>query len=95
MKNQTKQVTLSWYVYLVDRLLTLLVFLGLLLHLFSLLYIVDELEQVPQVQDHRLSLGRQGHIIHTDFKTHTHTFLRTHELEQRLFFCRRVVIDAN
>lgn len=49
--------------YLVDRLLTLLVFLGLLLHLFSLLYLINELEQVPQVHDHRLSLGQQ-HIIH-------------------------------
>lgn len=35
--------------YLVYRLLTLLVFLGLLFHLLSLLYLIDELEQVPQV----------------------------------------------
>lgn len=42
--------------YLVDRLFTLFVFLGLLLHLLSLLYLIDELEQVPQVQDYRLSL---------------------------------------
>lgn len=49
--------------YLVDRLLTLLVFLGLFLHLFSLLYLINELEQVPQVHDHGLSLGRQ-HIMH-------------------------------
>ena len=59
--------------YLVDRLLTLLVFLGLLLHLLPLLYLIDELEQVPQVQDHRLSLGRQGHIIHPPVNMQTQT----------------------
>lgn len=48
--------------YLVDRLLTLFVFLGLLLHLLSLLYLIDELEQVPQVQNHRLSLEHNSPI---------------------------------
>lgn len=56
--------------YLVDRLLTLLIFLGLLLHLLSLLYLVDELEQVPQVQDHGLSLEDKD-------TTCTHTLTQT------------------
>lgn len=42
--------------YLVDRLLTLLVLLGLLLHLLPLLDVVDEREKVAQVDDERLRL---------------------------------------
>lgn len=42
--------------YLVDRLLTLLVLLGLLLHLLPLLDVVDEREKVTQVDDERLRL---------------------------------------
>lgn len=58
--------------YLVDRLLALLVFLGLFLHLLSLLYLIDELEQVSEIQDHGLGLGKRGHIIHSLTHT-THT----------------------
>ena len=42
--------------YLVDRLLTLFVLLGLLLHLLPLLDVVDEREKVTQVDDERLRL---------------------------------------
>ena len=60
LRNQVRKMTSdevrSMEKYLVDRLFTLFVFLGLLLHLLSLLYLIDELEQVPQVQDYRLSL---------------------------------------
>lgn len=65
-----KKIPESWEEYLVHRLLTLLVFLGLLLPLLSLLYVIDELEQVPQVQNHRFSLGR-GHIIQPLTQAHT------------------------
>ncbi len=74
--------------YLVHRLLTLLVLLGFFLHLLSLLYLIDELEQVPQVQNHRLSLGRERYITHP--LTHRHTLytliplIRTPKLQQRL-----------
>lgn len=86
--------------YLVDCLLTLLVFLGLLLHLLSLLYLIDELEQVPQVQDHRLSLGRQGHIIHTPINTQTHTIhtqsiSKNSRMVTKAAFCSYVAIDVD
>lgn len=56
------QAAVSWYKYLVDCLFTLFVFLGLLLHLLSLLYLIDELEQVPQVQNYRLSLEHKSAV---------------------------------
>lgn len=45
--------------YLVDRLLALLVLLGLLLHLLPLLNVVDEREEVAQVDDERLGLDER------------------------------------
>lgn len=45
--------------YLVDGLLTLLVLLGLLFKLLTLLYVVDEREEVAQVDDERLRLGQR------------------------------------
>lgn len=63
--------------YLVDCLLTLLVLLSLFLHLFSLFYLINELEQVPQVQNHRLSLGWQEHITHI-IKHMLTELIRTH-----------------
>lgn len=47
-------------VYLVDCLLTLLVLLGLLLHLLPLFNVVDEREEVAQVDDERLRLDETG-----------------------------------
>lgn len=46
--------------YLVDRLLTLLVLLGLLLHLLPLLDVVDERKEVAQVDDERLRLDEDA-----------------------------------
>lgn len=45
--------------YLIDCLLTLFVFLGLLLHLLPLLDVVDEREEVTQVNDERLRLDER------------------------------------
>lgn len=56
------KAVVSSYEYLVDRLFTLFVFLGLLLHLLSLLYLIDELEEVPQVQYYRLSLEQNSAV---------------------------------
>ena len=46
--------------YLVDCLLTLLVLLGLLLHLLPLLNVVDEREEVAQVDDEGLRLDERS-----------------------------------
>lgn len=67
--------------YLVDGLLTLLVFLGLLLHLLSLLYVINELEQVPQVQNHRLGLERPENMLTSDINLKL-TFCRSERLFQ-------------
>lgn len=77
IKTFRSLLTRGWEVYLVDSLLTLFVFLSLLFHLLSLLYVIDELEQVPQVQNHRLSLGRQEHIVYIN----TITLTETHHLQ--------------
>lgn len=64
--------------YLINSLFALLVLLSFLLDFLPLFNLINQLEKVTEVKDHRLSLG-----IHAERQPERHRFIKTKEVERR------------
>lgn len=64
--------------YLINSLFALLVLLSFLLDFLPLFNLINQLEKVTEVKDHRLSLG-----IHAERQPERHRFIETKEVERR------------